>query len=109
MKWADYVITAVNHQHGHSTITHVQVRPDLGETLGQAVVWTRADVLKGLDTGRTFVTAFLRDGKWQLGADVHAVTVGWERYLRSDHNAIRADNLDSLPEFDQPAYVMSAR
>jgi Protein of unknown function (DUF3892) len=66
--------------------------------MGAGIEWTRQQVIQAIDNGYTFVTAFWRDGSWRRGAEVHAVTIGRERFLRTDRNQARADNLGELPE-----------
>jgi hypothetical protein len=97
MQWSDFVITAVRHAQ-HGGITELEVRPDNGTSIGQGTEWSRAQVIEGIERGTTFVTAFVRDGRWHRGAQVHVVRVGIEKYLRTDRDAIRADNLGALPE-----------
>lgn len=98
MKWADYVITAVRYTPNGSHISDLEVRVDNGETINAGTEWTRQQVIQAIDNRYTFVTAILRDGSWRRGADVHAVTIGRERFLRTDRNQLRADNLGELPE-----------
>lgn len=107
MRWADYVITAVQHSPDRSCITHLEVRPDNGDTIGAPTVWTRASVIVAIDKGYSFVTALRRNGNWTRGADVTVVTIGQERYLRTDRNLRREDNLGELPELAAPG--VSAR
>ena len=65
-----------------------------------AYVWClRRIALKTCVTNQQFVTAYLREGKWQRGEDVRTVVVHGERYLRTDGNSVKADNLGSLPEY----------
>jgi hypothetical protein len=60
---------------------------------------SRQDVVLAIQRGTTFVTAFVRDGKLQRGEDVRIVTINGERYIRTDNNSVRADNLGNLPEY----------
>ena len=41
-------------------------------------------------------TKYYRNGRWVEGEDVHVVD---NRYLRTDANNIKADNLGSLPRY----------
>jgi Protein of unknown function (DUF3892) len=98
MKWADYVITAVRYAPDRSHIAELEVRVDNGESIGPPGEWARQQVISAIDGGHTFATAYLRNGSWQRGADVQVVTIGRDRFLRTDRNKVRADNLGELPE-----------
>jgi|SRR6185436_5796129 len=99
-QWADFVITKVRYNPSHTHIVEVEVRTDNGDSIASAPTRTaRQDVVNAIQRGTTFVTAYLREGKWQRGEDVRTVVVHGERYLRTDGNSIKADNLGSLPEY----------
>ena len=96
-KWADYVLTAVRYNAAQTHIDAVQARPDNGSKLGAPSEMTRNEVLAMLDRGYSFMTAYLRKGKWQRGATVHKVEIDREPWIRSDPDRIEADNLGELP------------
>ena len=99
-KWADFVISKVKYNRDHTHIVEVEVRTDTGESISndpRRIV--RQEVVSAILRGATFVTAYVRDGKWQRGEDVRVVTIHGERYIRTDNNSIRADNLGALPEY----------
>jgi len=53
-----------------------------------------------LDAGKTFITITKSaDNKWTKGQEVHIITVGGVKYIRTDKNQKAADNLENLPEF----------
>ena len=83
----------------HTAIVEVAVRPDLGENFGDPQKVARADVVAAIEKGRTFVTVYSREGKSAKGEDVRVVTVQGQKYLRTDNNSIKADNLGALPEY----------
>jgi hypothetical protein len=97
-QWASYAITAVRYSPDHSRITDVEVRVDHGESIGHAMEWERENVVHHIDRGFTFVTAYLRNSNWVRGADLHVVVSGNERFIRTDQNRVRSDNLGELPE-----------
>ena len=41
-------------------------------------------------------TKYFKNGRWVVGEDVRVVD---NRYLRTDSNYIKADNLENLPEY----------
>jgi hypothetical protein len=47
----------------------------------------------------TFVTVYSRDGQLTKGEGVGVVTIHNQKYIRTDRNATKADNLGSLPEY----------
>lgn len=99
-KWADYGISAVRYDDERKHIVKVKVREDKGDKLGQAVEWTREQVVSAIEGGKTFVTVLKSDeGKWQRGQDVHTITVNRVKYIRTDQNRVASDNLENLPEF----------
>lgn len=94
MNW----ITGVKFNNGSSSaIAEVEVRISNGQALGAPGRVTRQQVVSEIDRGTAYKTAFLRNGQWTAGEDVHVVSVGYERYLRTDRNQVRADNLGNLP------------
>jgi len=97
-KWADYVITGVRYDKDGERITAVEVRRHTGTHLVEPSIWSRVQVIQIIDKGYTFVTSYLHDGSWRKGADVHVVTIGRERFLRTDKNKTKKDNLGELPE-----------
>ncbi len=99
-KWADYCISAVQYDSNHTHIVKVKVREDQGEKLGPEGVWTREQVVSSIDSGSTFVTILMGpDNKWNKGAAVKIIVVDKVKYIRTDGNSKKADNLGELPEF----------
>ncbi len=93
MNW----ITGVKYN-GGSTIAEVEVRVDDGSVMGTPTRASRQQVVAAIDHGSSYTTAFQQAGKWVRGEDVRVVTVGYQRFLRTDRNAVSADNLGSLPQ-----------
>lgn len=98
-KWADYGVFRVRYNRERTAIVEVEVRPDLGEKFGDAQKASRQEVVSAIERRVTFVTVYSRDGQNRKGEDVRVVSIGGERYLRTDNNSTRADNLGSLPEY----------
>ena len=99
-KWADHVVTKVKYNRDHTQIVEVEIRNDTGEAIGSDVRrMLRQDVVSAILRGTTFVTAYFRDEKWRKGEDVRAVTINGERFIRTDTNSVKADNLGALPEY----------
>jgi hypothetical protein len=99
-KWADFVITKVKYDEDETQIAEVESRADTGDAIGSdASRVARQVVVAAIARGTTYATALLRDGKWHKGEDVRVVTIHGERFLRTDNNATKADNLGSLPRY----------
>ncbi|MBD3285585.1 DUF3892 domain-containing protein [candidate division WOR-3 bacterium] len=101
-KWADYLISAVRYDENHERI--VKVRYCLHQEDGiRATEYeiSRSTVVSRIENGYTFITVFLdKDEKvWRKGSEVHIITVDGEKFIRTDTNAKKADNLENLPEF----------
>jgi Protein of unknown function (DUF3892) len=99
-KWADYVITEVRFNAKHTHIDKVRARKDNGETLESAQEYARQEVVKAINNGTTFVTAFKNNvGKWNKGEDVFVIEINGADYIKTKRDNTAKDNLDNLPEF----------
>ena len=100
VKWADFCITRVKYASDRTAIVEVEARRDLGDSLGTAERVSRTTVISAiLDRGTKFVTAPIKNDKYVRGATVNVVEIRGEQYLRTNRDAIRADNLGELPEY----------
>lgn len=102
-RWSDFGIFRVAYGSNRSAIAAVEVRRDLGDQFGAAETASRGEVVSAIGRGVSFVTVYLRDGTYHRGEDVRVVTIEGQRFLRTDRNAIRADNLGALPEIRRSA------
>ena len=99
-KWADYVITEVKFNSKHTHIDKVRAYDDKGDSLGSLQEYTRQNVVRAIDDGTTFVTAFKNNaGKWNKGEDVFVIEIGGTDYIKTKRDNTAKDNLDNLPEF----------
>jgi hypothetical protein len=90
MKWADYVITAVQYNADHTRIVAYEVWDD-GETLMNCRLVPWAAVARSLLDGKTFVTATKgTDGKFYRGASLELV-------VKTVEDRVARDNLNHLP------------
>lgn len=100
MKWADFCITRVKYGRDRTSIVEVEVKQDLGDSLGAPQKFSRQVVVDAIRLRETtFVTAPIKDGKHVRGADVDVVEIHGGLFLRTDGNAIKSDNLGQLPEY----------
>lgn len=98
-KWAEFAVTAVRYNDSGARITHVQARADDGESLGQPATHARSQVIRRLENGTTYCTAYRSNGKYTTGASVRVVTIDGEQFIRTDNNRTKKDNLGELPRF----------
>jgi hypothetical protein len=101
-KWADYLISAVRYNAAETHITVVRCHPDNGDSVGSASERARERVVALLDGGTTFMTIYQNPDdttKWKKGAEVRVVTIDGTKYIRTDADRIKADNLGDLPRF----------
>lgn len=99
-KWADYLISAVRYNDAETHIEKVRVRLDNGDSVGPASEWARSEVIARLEAGHSFVTIVKgSDGNWHKGATVRIVVIHGEKFIRTDADQTKEDNLGNLPRF----------
>lgn len=99
-KWCDYAVCAVRYSDNPKHIEQVKVMEDKGEKFGAPEQWNRTKAISEIAGDTNIITVFKNeDGNWKKGARVNVVTINGTRYLRTDRDAIAADNLGSLPTF----------
>jgi hypothetical protein len=101
-KWADYLISAVRYNAAGTHIDKVRCHADGGDSVGAATEKTRDGVVKLLDGGTTFVTIYKDPGgasKWNRGSEVRVVIIDQTKFIRTDADRTRRDNLGELPRF----------
>ena len=105
-KWADWLISAVSYDEDENRIEKVEVHEDQVNRVGPGSEAKRGWVISQIASNKTFVTICKvvvekSSGKfeWHKGADVHVVEVEGDKYIRTDRNNIKEDNLGELPTF----------
>lgn len=99
-KWAAYLISAVRYNAAETHIDAVKLHEDSGDTVGSSAEKRRVEIVALLEGGTTISTIFkTQDGKWRQGAEVRIITVEGKKYIRTDADATKADNLGNLPRF----------
>ena len=58
--------------------------------------YTKQAVIDFINDGNAVKTKYRKNYAWTVGEDVHVVD---NRYIRTDSNYIKADNLENLPEY----------
>ncbi|MCW7503565.1 DUF3892 domain-containing protein [Leptospira paudalimensis] len=99
-KWADYLISKVCYTSDKSSIKEVEVRQDLGDKVSSTIEkFTRIQVINKIESNYSFITIIAKDGNWSKGANVEIVKIEGEKYIRTDKNNTKKDNLDNLPTY----------
>jgi hypothetical protein len=99
-KWADYLISKVEYNVKDTHIVKVLSHPDEGENVGTGLEVTRSTVVSRLDNGSTYMTIYKNpDGTWKKGAPVRVVKIDGDKYIRTDADNTKKDNLGALPRF----------
>jgi hypothetical protein len=93
----DYYVSGVCKKETNysSFIDYVDVKENLYDK--SSSIWSRENVVNGIENGRVFFTMRLVNGSPSLGEEIHIITVDNVKYLRTDRNSERNDNLGSLP------------
>ncbi len=98
-KWADFLISAVQYDANKIHIKKVRVHEDKGDKVGNPPEeMPRGRVVENIENGNTFCT-IIKSGMWSKGEDVHVISMGSEKFIRTDKNQEKSDNLGNLPEF----------
>lgn len=96
-KWADYLISCCVHD--GDCIEKAGVHEDLGDSVGSKHLRKRNWIVDKLEKGDTFCTIYKgSDDEWKKGANVRIIVVDQEKYLRTDSNKRKCDNLGELPD-----------
>ncbi len=99
-KWADYVITRVRFNSAGTHIEEVEMYEHTGTELTNPTTKSRSSVVTSIDSGYTFCTATKNsDGTYAYGAEVKVVTIDYEKFMKTQADGIKKDNLDNLPTF----------
>lgn len=99
-KWADWLISAVSYNAAGTHIESVKIHEDKGDKVGTAVTVPREEVVRLLGLGQSASTIVKGEGSnWIRGAEVRAVVIDGQTYIRTDADATKADNLGKLPTF----------
>jgi len=99
-KWADYLISAVQYNTGHTHIVKVIQHVDSDDKFGDGYEATRSTVVSNLAT-KTYMTIRKNKttSKWEKGDNVIRYSLVGEYFIRTDGNETKSDNLGELPEF----------
>ncbi|KMQ37993.1 hypothetical protein ATX69_09300 [Oenococcus oeni] len=85
-------------------IVEVKTHKDLDDKIGgDTYSFSKDEVIRyieSIDHRRTFCTIYKnQEGNWNKGKQVIADPVGQEKYIKTEHNGIKADNLGNLSTY----------
>ncbi|SYW02559.1 conserved hypothetical protein [Oenococcus oeni] len=102
-KWADYLIYAVHYadEPYRKHIAEVKTHKDLDDKAGRETYsFSKDEVIRYISTSTTFCTIYKDvNSPWKQGKQVIVETVGSEKYIKTERNGIKADNLGDLPTY----------
>jgi hypothetical protein len=98
----EYWITHVRMK--EKKIEHVKAFMVTIEGLSNPVRYNREDVVKSIDKDDKWYTCLLQEKRgarniWERGAEIHIVEVDGEKFIRTDRNKMKTENLGELPSF----------
>ncbi|WP_390882555.1 DUF3892 domain-containing protein [Chryseobacterium paludis] len=100
-----FYVTAVRYSSDHSHISHVLVHSpeNVGGRLTKGIILSKEQVITNIGQGHIYTTAIhsYRDQCWKYGAKIGIVSVGFNRYLRTDRDSTSTDNLENLLLIDE--------
>jgi hypothetical protein len=95
---AGYVIIEVRFNDKHTHIDVVRAHKDNGEALETAQEYARQNVVKAVNGGTTFVTAFKAiDGKGRKGEDVFVIQIHGVDYIKTKRDILQIEVLPAPP------------
>lgn len=98
----DYVITKVSYDNDHSRITHVKRAEYDNSTnkFGTRTEISRQSVVESIESGYDYYTVPPDgDGGYTWGDSVGVISIDGEKFIRTDGNKVKEDNLGGLPEY----------
>jgi hypothetical protein len=99
-KWADWCITKVRYNAAGTHIDAVKARSDNGTALGEEQQFSRQQVVSSIEAGTSFITVYTgSDNNWKKGAPVDVVLIDYVKFLKTEADKTKRDNLGNLPTF----------
>lgn len=95
-KWADFGVFVATYAADGTTVLALEVRRDIGSCFREPRRLARADVLRAMERGKTFVTVDESAGAPVAGPKLRKVVVEGRTYLRTDDAMVEADAVELL-------------
>ena len=68
--------------------------------LGIPIVYEREEVVKSIEAGNDWYTCKKKEKNiYTRGEKIHVLPIDDEKFIRTDRNNIKSDNLGELPDF----------
>lgn len=97
---ADYGIYEVKYDTEHSKIKEVHAYKVENNSTKGSNTFSRDTVISKIEANDKFFTLIKKfDGNWKIGADVIVYKVDNEKYIKTEANNTKKDNLGELPEY----------
>ncbi|QAS69323.1 DUF3892 domain-containing protein [Oenococcus sicerae] len=101
-KLADYLIYEVHYEDEpyRRHIAEVHAQKDLGETVdGEQHSFSKDEVvfyIENANLRQTFATIYFLGGKWHVGEQVIVETINGEKFIKTERDGTKVDNLGDL-------------
>ncbi|MDD3269060.1 MAG: DUF3892 domain-containing protein [Syntrophomonadaceae bacterium] len=97
---ADYGIYEVRYDSDHSKIEEVHAYKIENNSTNGSYTFSRDAIISKIEANYKVVTITKKsDGNWQIGADVIVYKVDNEKFIKTEANNTKKDNLGELPEY----------
>lgn len=97
---ADYGIYEVHFKEERIEIEEVHAYKIENNSTNGSYTFSKKDVISKIESNYKFVTLIKKsDGNWQIGAEVIVYTVDGKKYIKTEANNTKKDNLGKLPEY----------
>lgn len=97
---ADYGIYKVKYDSDHSEIVEVHAYKIENNSTNGSNTFTRDGVISKIEANLKVVTLMKKsDGNWEIGAEVIVYKVDDEKFIKTEANNTKKDNLGKLPEY----------
>lgn len=95
-----YGIYEVRYNDNHSKIVEVRTFKITDNKTDGKYTFSREAVILKIGAGNTVITLTKKaDGNWKNGSEVIVYTVDTEKFIKTESNSKKADNLGELPEY----------
>jgi hypothetical protein len=86
----------------HNKIKEVRALMNTIEGLSNPVRYTKEEIVKSINKDDKWYTAILKETRgaqniWDRGAKLHIIDIDDQKFIRTDRNKTKKDNLDNLP------------
>jgi len=103
---AEYGINEVCYNDDHSKIQEVHAleitkKDDGKKYTGNKHTFSKESIILKIESNDKVTTLIKNNDKWDMGSEVKVYTVDKEKFIKTESNSKKADNLGELPEYDK--------